>query len=53
MGALDVAGGHLFGVGPASDTAAAVINNLDVTRGEGKRIGLEEISLHEFGGDAF
>jgi hypothetical protein len=46
VGALDVAGGHLFGVGPASDTTAAVVNNLDVPYGESERIGLEEISLH-------
>jgi hypothetical protein len=46
VGALDVAGGHLFGVGPASDTTAAVVNNLDVSCGEGERIGLEEISLY-------
>jgi hypothetical protein len=53
MGALDVAGSHLFGVGPASDTTAAVVNNIDVLCGESERIGLEEISLYSFGGDTF
>ncbi len=34
MGALDVAGGHLFSVAPVSDSTTTVVNNLDVTRGE-------------------
>jgi len=53
LGALDVAGGHLLSVGPASDATATVIKNLDVTSGESKRIGFEEIPLYSFDGNAF